>query len=193
MNSAYQVVLGLHILGAFGLVASIGMEALVVRGFASAATAEEARPFLGAYQILRFLAPGSLLLILLAGLYMTATVWKWTGWNVVGILALIAIGAIWGTVNGRKMAQIGPAVGRSRGALTAEVRSMLASRAFRISLWSRIGIVTAVVFIMTLKPGFLASLVIVVVGGALGAAYALVARGQNVQRGSNARTPSAVG
>jgi hypothetical protein len=193
MNGLYQVVLALHILGAFGLVGSIGMEALVVRGLSRATTAEEGRPFLGAYQILRILAPASLLVILIAGLYMTAAVWHWTGWNVVGILGLIAIGAIWGSVNGRKMAQIGPLLGWARGVLTEDVRGMISGQAFRLSLWARIGIVIGVVFVMTLKPGFLASLAIVVIAAGAGLAYALLPARQNVGSGSNTRTPSAAG
>src|SRR5437868_5886669 len=84
----YQLALFVHILGAFGLVAAITLEASAQWGLRRAATAEEARARLAGVRVIQRLAPASLGSILLTGLYMMAVAWGPKGWIVAALAGL---------------------------------------------------------------------------------------------------------
>src|SRR2546421_4783968 len=123
--SVSGVALFFHILGAFGLIAALAVEDTALRGLRRATTGEQARTWLGAMRILRVVAPTSIALILVMGLYLTATTWGWTGWIVSGLGALLLVGVIGGALTGRRMIRIGPAVGPAQGALPDDLLRMV--------------------------------------------------------------------
>ena len=165
----YQLALFLHIIGAFGLIAAITVEAVGLRGLRRAAQSTDAMVWLHlSRSIVMRLTPSSLGLILVTGLYMVATTWGPHGWILVALGSLLLLGAIGALGTGRRMARIGPAVGRAQGPLSAEVREQLRSPILLMSLRVRLAIVLGVVFLMTVKPSGVASLVVIVVAVALG-------------------------
>ena len=103
----YQLALFVHILGAFGLIAAITLEASAQWGLRRAATAEEARARLAGVRVIQRLAPASLGSILLTGLYMMAVAWGPKGWIVAAFAGLLMIGLIGGLVTGVRMARLG--------------------------------------------------------------------------------------
>jgi hypothetical protein len=140
----YHVALYLHILGAFGLWFGIS-RGIVMR-----------------------LAPASLGLILVTGLYMMATTWGPRGWILVALASLVLLAIVGAFGTGLRMARIGPAVGRAQGPLSDELRSTLHDPILLMSLWVRSAIVLGIALLMTLKPSGLASLLIIVFAIAIG-------------------------
>ena len=164
----YHLALFFHILGAFGLVAAMTFEVIGLQGLRRATRTEDALTWLGVARVVQRLAPASLGLILVMGLYMSATNWGPKGWILVSLAGLVAIGLIGGLLTGVRMARIGPAVGPSSGPLSNELKGALRDPILLISLRTRLGIVLGILLLMTLKPALVPSLVIVVLGGAIG-------------------------
>jgi hypothetical protein len=165
----YHVALYLHILGAFGLVAAITVEAIGLRGLRGATRSNEALMWLGISRgIVMRLAPASLGLILVTGLYMMATTWGPRGWILAALASLVLLAIVGAFGTGLRMARIGPAVGRAQGPLSDELRSTLRDPILLTSVWVRSAIVLGIALLMTLKPSGLASLVIIVFAVAIG-------------------------
>jgi hypothetical protein len=164
----YHLALFLHILGTFGLVAALTFEVIGLQGLRRAIQKEDAVTWLGVARVVQRLAPASLGLILVMGLYMTATTWGPRGWILVSLAGLVAYALIGGVLTGVRMARIGPAVGRSSGPLSDEMKAALRDPILLISIRTRLGIVLGIALLMTLKPSLVVSLVIVVLAGAIG-------------------------
>ena len=181
MTLLYQFALFLHIIGGFGLMAAITVETIGLRGLRRATQSSDALVWLGlSRSIVMRLTPASLGLILVTGLYMVVTVWGPRGWILVALGSLVLLGVIGAIGTGRRMARIGPMVGRTRGPLPDELRGMLRSPILLTSLRVRLAMVFGIVFLMSVKPSALASLVVIVVAIALG----LLAGQLPAQRGS---------
>jgi hypothetical protein len=118
---------------------------------------------------LRIMAPASIALILLMGLYLMAVAWGWKGWIATGLTGLLLIGLIGGLLTGTRMARLGPAVGRAEGPLTEELRRALRDPVLVISSRVRIGLVLGVLYLMSVKPSTLISIVVLVIAVALAA------------------------
>jgi len=165
----YHVALYFHVLGAFGLIAAITVEAIGLRGLRGATRSDYALMWLRISRgIVLRLAPASLGLILVTGLYMMVTTWGPRGWILVALASLVLLAVVGGFGTGIRMARIGPAVGRAQGPLSDELRSTLSDPILLTSLWVRSAIVLGIALLMTLKPSGLASMVIVVLAVAIG-------------------------
>src|SRR2546425_12799965 len=163
----YHVALYLHILGPFGLIAAITVEAIGLRGLRGATRSDEALIGISRGIVLR-LALASLGLILVTGLYMMATTWGPRGWILAALASLVLLAIVGAFGTGVRMARTGPAVGRAQGPLSDELRSTLRDPILLTSLWVRSAIVLGIALLMTLKPSGLASLVIIVFAVAIG-------------------------
>jgi hypothetical protein len=166
----YPLVLFLHILGAFGLIAALTLEAVGLRGLRRAVRTEDALMWLGISRglVLR-LAPASLGLILVTGLYMMATTWGPKGWIVVALASLVLLAVVGALGTGIRMARIGSAVGgASAGPLSDDLQRALRDPILLTSLRTRLAIVLGVVFLMTVKPSSLASVVVIILAAAIG-------------------------
>ena len=165
----YQLALFLHIIGALGLIAAITVEAIGLRGLRRATNRDDALMWLGISRgIVMRLAPASLGLILVTGLYLVASAWGPRGWILVALGSLLLLGVIGAFGTGLRMARIGPALGRAQAPLSHELRRMLRDPILLTSLRVRLAMVVGVVFLMTLKPSAVASLVVIVLAIALG-------------------------
>ena len=161
---AYHIALYLHIVGAFGLIAAITVEAIGLRGLRGATQGDDALLWLGISRgIVTRLAPASLGLILVSGLYMMATTWGPRGWVVTALASLVILAIVGAVGTGMRMARIAPAIGRAPGLLSNEVRSRLRDPILLMSLLVRSAIVLAIALLMTVKPSGAAALVIMVV------------------------------
>jgi len=165
----YPLVLFLHILGAFGLIAAITLEAIGLRGLRRAVRSEDALMWLAISRglVLR-LAPASLGLILVTGLYMTATTWGPKGWILIALASQVLLAVVGALGTGIRIARIGPAVGRANGALTDELKAALRDPILVTSIRTRVALVLGIVFLMTVKPSSVASLVVIAVAAAVG-------------------------
>jgi len=124
------------------------------------------------------LAPASLGVILIAGLYLMATSGGPRGWIVVALASFILLAAVGGVGTGLRMARIGPAVNRATDPLPDEVRTALRDRVLLLSLDVRLAMTVGILFLMTLKPSALTSVVVIVLAIAVGLVAGLLpARG----------------
>src|ERR1700737_4115628 len=184
----YHLALFLHIMGAFGLVAAMTFETIGLQGLRRAIEKQDAVRWLHVARVVQRLAPASLGLIVVMGLYLTATTWGARGWILVSLGGLVAYALIGGLLTGVRMARIGPAVGRAseplsddlRGArrgpgaglgpargrssepLSDDLRAALRDPVLLISIRTRLGIVLGIVLLMTLNPSLVALLLFLV-------------------------------
>jgi hypothetical protein len=164
----YLIAKYLHILGAFGLSAALGLEWLAVGRLRRATTREDALTWMGVMSLLRRIGPGSLVLVLLPGLYLAAVRWRLDQWPGVALLGLVLVAAVGGLLTGRTMAWLGPRIGREEARLAPEVAERLHRSVLPLSVWTRIGLVLGVTALMVFKPDLVTSLVVLAAGTALG-------------------------
>jgi len=177
MAMLYPFALFLHIVGAFGLIASVTLEAVGLRGLRQATEADQARTWLAiSRRLVIRLAPASLGAILVTGLFMTALAWGLKGWIAVALASLVALAVIGAFGTGMRMARLEPAVSQARGPLTDELRHPLHDPVLVTSLRVRIAIVLGIAFLMTVKPTFIAAVAVVVLAAAIGLLAGLFAQ-----------------
>ena len=165
----YRFALFLHIVGAFGLIAAVTLEAIGLRGLRRATQGDEARMWLGiSRRLVIRLAPASLGVILLTGLFMTATAWGPQGWIAVALGSLVVLAAVGAFGTGMRMARLEMAIEPAQGMLTDELRRRLRDPLLLTSLRVRLGIVVGVAFLMTVKPSLIPSLIVIAIAAAAG-------------------------
>jgi hypothetical protein len=161
---AYDLALFLHVVGVLGLFAALTVEGIVLRGIRESVTGDQARTWLGLLRPQRIVGPAALLLILLPGLYLAATIDTGGGWIGAGLVGFVAIGILGGAVTGRRMAVVGPTLGRAQGPLDGPATQASHDAALTTSFAIRFAVALGIVWLMTVKPDFVPSLV--VLGGA---------------------------
>lgn len=165
----YPFALFLHIVGAFGLIAAVTLEAIGLRGLRRATQADEARLWLSiSRRLVIRLAPASLGTILLTGLYMTAVAWGPRGWILVAFASLIVLAVVGAFGTGVRMARLEPMLSGAEGELSDDVRSRLQDPVLLTSLRVRMAMVLGVAFLMTVKPALMAAILVIVLAAALG-------------------------
>src|SRR5258708_17581458 len=119
----YHVALYLHILGAFGLIAAITVEAIGLRGLRGATRSDEALMWLGISRgIVMRLAPASLGPILVTGLYIVATTCGPRGWILAALASLMVLAIVGAFGTGFRVAGIRAAGGPAPGPPCREPR-----------------------------------------------------------------------
>ncbi|MGH2465408.1 MAG: hypothetical protein ACRDGI_08105 [Candidatus Limnocylindrales bacterium] len=166
---AYNLALFAHIVGVVAFFATLTLEGIGLRGIRTATNADEARTWLGLMRPLRTFGIGSLLLILLPGLYLAATIETGGGWIAAGLVGFVLIGLFGAVLTGRRMLVVGPTLGRSAGELSPEVRRIARDPALLASYCVRIALALGIVWLMTIKPDFVPSLAVLAVAIAVGA------------------------
>jgi hypothetical protein len=157
--SLYSIALFLHIVGALLLFVTLAVEGVALGLFHRAVAAEAAQNAAALFRINRTVGPLSALGVLIPGVYMTATTWGWIAWIVVALAAWVLIAAL-GAVNGIRILGLERA-----GVLLTGARNPL----FVISWVIRVGIALGVVFLMSVKPDAVGSVLAIALGGGIGA------------------------
>jgi hypothetical protein len=155
----YSIALFLHIVGALLLFVTLTVEGVALLQLRRAATVEAAQGAAGLLRVNRIVGPISALGVLIPGLYMSANSWGWVAWIVVALISWVVIAAL-GAVNGIRIL----ALERSQDLLTG-IRNPM----FRISWLARVGIALGVIFLMTVKPGAVTSVLAILIAAAAGA------------------------
>jgi hypothetical protein len=160
----YHVALFAHITGTLMYFVGVGLEVIVLRSLRRAQSVEQVRLWLqtgrGTIRLFRL----STVLILIAGVYMTLTVWGiWTPWIDVALVALIVFNALGPLVNGRRFRAIGQAMGTlasaaAGGAITGDLKRRIYDPTLRTSIYVMAAAALGVVFLMTVKPDLVGSL-----------------------------------
>jgi hypothetical protein len=163
----YSVVLFVHVVSALGIFAALTLEAVGLIRLRRATTASEARLWLEFVPGLPALAIGSLVFLLLSGIFMTAQMSGWMlAWPRVAMGALILIGPL-GAVTGRRMRVIRVACAANKPN-ESDIVGKLRDPFLKFSMNTRIALVLGIVLLMTAKPELRQSLGIVVSSVLLG-------------------------
>jgi hypothetical protein len=180
----YQTALFLHILGALGFFIALGVFYASVLGVRRAQTAGSITLWTGAAAgVSRILFPISFLVIVIAGLYMVATVWSERAeWAMVALVAFIvlAIGATF--IQGRRMGALGQSAATQSE--SAPVAGALWTQAHDPVTWVSVNASAAfaigIVYLMTLKPDALGSVIALLIALVVGLAFGFLTQGRPV-------------
>jgi len=150
--SVYAIAVFLHIVGALGLFAALGLEWASLYNLRRVTTAAQAREWAKLLSALRFVGSPSFLIILVTGIYMMATRWGGQGWIGVGLGGLVLIAALGGALTGRRSAAIARSAAGEAAAISVSLRQQLHDPVLLLSVWLRTALGLGVVFVMSLKP-----------------------------------------
>lgn len=170
----YSIALFLHVLGALGLFIALGVEWTSLRNLPHATNAREARGWLGLFLVLRRLYPFSFFAILVSGIYMMAVFWGGAPWIVIGFFGLLALPAIAGVMTARRVRGFSPELSGS-AELDASLKARFSDPVLLLSHRLRVGLAVGIVFLMTVKPGWIGSLVAILAFTGLGAVTSVIA------------------
>jgi hypothetical protein len=171
----YHVVLYLHLLALFIGIGAAAVLSTCLFQLRRAEELAEAVPWGRVAGTTGKLFPVAILGLFASGAYMTSDVWTWsTGWIDVAIAALVVLG-VQGPViaerSGKKLERALHANGP--GPLGAEARRMTRYPGLWMTEFSAIGLVLAMVWNMTVKPGTGSAIAAAVIGYAAGAGLGL--------------------
>ena len=142
-------VLFIHIASAMAVFAALGVEALALAHLRRAEGSDMARAALADLGSARRLGGPAMLLLLVSGFWLATAYWHWQGaWMRLGLLGLVAIGAVGGLMTGRAVRRLGPHL--NGPGLDAALRQ--ADPWVRRSFLIRAALLVAVVYFMTVKP-----------------------------------------
>lgn len=168
----YTLALFAHILGVLALFIGVGLEWTTLHCLRRAETMAQVRKRIGLLGGLPVrLPPLGLLLVLAAGVYMAATAWDWnTPWILAALAAFVLIGVLGGGVIDRRLGAIREAAhaAASPEPIPPELERRIADPVLWTALQTAGFIAVGVVFLMTNKPGALASLTTLAVAIVLG-------------------------
>jgi hypothetical protein len=173
----YSLALFVHILGALALFGVLGLEWVALLNLRGVDTAEQAGEWLKIFALFPRIYPFAWGAILLAGLYMTAMVWRGAGWIIVALISVVVLGAAGGVLTARRMASLAQGIAREKGVLSNELRTTLRDPYLLAVFQVRLAFTLGIVFLMVTKPGLLLSLLDMGVATVLGLLSTLPLRG----------------
>ena len=191
--SIYGIVLFLHIVGALGLFAGMGLEQVSLARLRDAETPTQARDWLGVLSNLRRTDGPSGFLILATGFYMMATVWGRGTWMAIGVLGMVLMAAIAVAVTSRRARALKEALAKADAVVWSALRARLADPLMRMAATLRLAIGLGIVFDMAVKPatlGALASFGVALGAGTLAAYAQWVGRNRAVSSQARSAQPA---
>ncbi len=169
----YALVLFIHVVAVLALFAVMSFEILSLTRLRQASSLPEARLWIEPVRGLPSVAMGSLLVILISGIYLAMRMSAFeVAWPKVTVMALLLIAPL-GAITGRRMRALRSAVAGA-GAITPELLKQLRAPFLKVSLGVRIAVALGIVLLMVAKPGLSISVGIVIVSGVSGLLAAFV-------------------
>ena len=156
------LVLFFHILGAVCLFIGLGMEGVIIQSLSRVTTTGQVFSYAGHMKLLRITFAAAAILLLLSGLYMTIDSWGWTAWVICGLTLLIILAGA-GNITGAKIGGVFKSLAKADDSLPAEAKEKLSAPFFLKSFKIKIVMAMGIVFMMTMKTGWLVSIITVVV------------------------------
>ena len=191
--SIYGIVLFLHIVGALGLFAGMGLEQVSLARLRDAESPTQARDWLGVLSNLRRTDGPSGFLILATGFYMMATRWGRGTWMAIGVVGMVLMAAIAIAVTSRRARALKEAFAKADAVVWSAVRARLADPLMRMAATLRLAIGLGIVFNMAVKPatlGALASFGVALGAGALAAYAQWIGRNRAVSSQARSAQPT---
>ncbi len=174
----YSIALFFHIAGALGFFAALGLEAVGFWQIRTARNAEQVRTWMGVLRSTRRVGMISMLTILIFGVYMTAKAWGATGWIVVSLVAFVLEAVLPPAFIMPRMAAIMRALPGENGPLSPSMHALTNHPVLRISNSIRVAVGLGIVFVMTVKPDAVGSVLAIAATFVLGLGYGMLPEGQ---------------
>lgn len=166
----YTIALFFHVVGALGFFIAIAFEWVSLIQLQRLGTVEQINSWFKSRAPMQGIAGISMLIILIAGFYMTFAAWGGADWIEVAFSAMIIQAIIAAVLTTPRMRAMRKALANESGTLSATLHSLVHHPLLWVSMLSRAGIALGIVFLMTVKPALLGSLVALGVAIVLGLA-----------------------
>ena len=175
--STYVIVLFLHNSGALGYFISAGTRSLDMIILQRARRVEQVRIIMSLDNWLGPLSGISLLILVVTGLYMTATAWgfstSWIDVALVSIILMAPAGAL--LMEPRRRAIVNVVRELPDGPISPELGRRIHDQVLRATARAQPLALLGIVFLMTTKPALLVSILVMIVALALGAVVGMLA------------------
>jgi hypothetical protein len=149
----------IHIIGALGFFIALGVEWLSLWSARNAKTSEQVRERLSISANARKLGPISMLAILLSGFAMMAIGRIGSSWLIVAFAALVVLVVLGLTLTAPRMRTLGEALKTEYGPLSSTLHDLLRDSQLWFSLRLRGSLALGIIFLMTVKPDLIGSLI----------------------------------
>jgi hypothetical protein len=148
----------IHVVSAMGVFGTLAIEGALLLRLRRVADTADMLDALNGFRLLRVLAPLSLGLTVMSGMYLVRTVWGWRAAWIDVAFASLALAVVAGvTTTAVRVAHLRSAVGGGLGQSTGEA-GYARDPILSVSFVMRTAIFTGIVFLMTVKPGLEESL-----------------------------------
>ena len=151
--SLYSIAVFLHVVGALGLFAGVGLEQTGLRGLRGASTGAQVREGVLVLRRLRRIEEPTGLVILATGCYMLAVRWGGQPWAGLSLLGMVAMAALGMRLNGRRVAAIARGISAVDGTIPSALQQRLHDPVLLKTANVRAALGLWIVFNMTVKPG----------------------------------------
>jgi hypothetical protein len=164
-----SLILFLHVVSAFGILVSFGLEWMNLDRLQRSCTAEETRASMKGFGVLPWIAGPSYLIVLISGIYLWQSSWRGSAWTVIALISLILIAMIGAALTGPRLMTMSKLFSgeKVRDPVVQQFGTM---RVLWVSLQVRILMVLEITFLMTVKPGVSGSLIALAIAILLGLA-----------------------
>lgn len=158
----YAIALFAHVLGAIGLFVAVSLVLVAYVRMRQAVTIEQVREWAATAEFAGKSIAFVSLLVLVPALYMVVVAWQWTTpWVLAALITVVALAVLGATVSGRMIERI---VAMARAAPPGRVPDDLRAQLSAPHLWlmeaTRMTLLVGIVFLMTVKPDALLSLIV---------------------------------
>jgi len=167
---AYNIALFIHFVGLISVFGGFVIVARAAPRLRAATDIEQVRTWLALLTTTGPMFGAGYGMLGLSGIYMTAVRWRAAHpWLIVAMVSLLAFFIVGGAIIGRRVRAMNEAAAATRGSISGELALQIADS----SLWRTVGalngLAMGVVFVMTVKPGWLASISVAVIAAVTGA------------------------
>ncbi len=169
----YSLTLFLHIAGALGFFAAFAVEWTGLRQIQHVVLADQAQAWMRILGGTRRLGMISMIATVLTGIYLTARAWGAVPWIIIALAAVVLLIAMVTTLTRPRVAALGKALATEKGTLSETFHGLANHPLLEISLKTRVAVALGIVFLMTVKPGLVGSLLTMAVAIVIGVVSAL--------------------
>lgn len=172
----YPIALFFHICGDVGIFIGLGVQLLSLTALRRAQSVEQVRAIAWLIPLSDLMGIISALLTTVTGLYMALTVWGWqTGWIAVALASLILFLPllIGGVIEPRTCAIVAIAREAPNGLLPEALDQRIHDPVLGAALQTMAALLFGLIFLMTIKPSLVNSILVMAVALALGLASGL--------------------
>jgi hypothetical protein len=174
--SVYSISLFLHIVGALGLFAALGLEWAGLYNLRRATEVAQVREWIRLLGAPRFLGGPAALIVLVSGIYMSATRWGPQGWIIVGLAGMVVIAVLGAALSGRRVGPIAGALQAGNGPISTALGRRLHDPVLTLSLRLRVALFLGIIFLVSIRPSMAGALAAMGTAVMVGLAVALPAR-----------------